>query len=131
MATEARTLASMLHPPAPEVPQELPCKVTGYQILVRIPRLDEKTRSGLVVKPEQTRRIEEAAQEVAEVLAMGPAAYSDKEKFPTGPWCHVGDWIIMRAYSGTRFTFRKIEYRLINDDTVQAVTDYPEEIERP
>jgi co-chaperonin GroES (HSP10) len=56
---------------------------------------------------------------------MGDAAYQDKEKFPNGPYCAKGDFVIFRSYSGTRFKIKGDEFRLINDDTVEAVVDDP------
>ena len=56
---------------------------------------------------------------------MGPDAYKDKEKFPTGPWCKRGDFVIFRSYSGTRFKIHSHEFRIINDDTVEAVVEDP------
>jgi co-chaperonin GroES (HSP10) len=59
------------------------------------------------------------------VVSMGPDAYSDDKKFPTGPWCKEGDFVMFRSYSGTRFKVMGEEFRLINDDTVEAVVDDP------
>src|SRR5262245_66537590 len=92
---------------------------TGYRILVRIPHLDSKMKSGLY-RPDSSRALEETASVLGEVIALGEAAYADPEKFPSGPWCQAGDMIMMRAYSGTRFRVDDQEYRLINDDTVEA-----------
>ena len=64
------------------------------------------------------------------VVAMGEDAYQDKAKFPNGPWCKIGDWVIFRSYSGTRLKVEDQEFRLINDDTVEAVVDSPAKIER-
>ena len=58
------------------------------------------------------------------------AAYSDPDKFPTGPYCKEGDFVIFRSYSGTRFKIAGKEFRLINDDTVEAVVDDPREYTR-
>jgi co-chaperonin GroES (HSP10) len=102
---------------------------TGYRILVKIPRLDAKMPSGLY-RPDSSRSLEETASLLGEVLAVGGTAYQDAEKFPDGPWCHVGDMIMMRAYSGTRFKIDDEEYRLINDDTVEALVFQPERVER-
>lgn len=104
---------------------------TGFRLLVRVPPLDEemKLHENLVM-PDETRRLEQVAQQVCKVLAMGPDAYP-KEKFPSGPWCEVGDDVLIRTYSGTRFVVRGAEYRLINDDSVQGVVKGdPTEIER-
>ena len=58
-------------------------------------------------------------------LEMWPDAYGDEKKFPTGPYCVEGDWVMMRSYSGTRFKIHGQEMRLINDDSVEAVVDDP------
>ena len=57
---------------------------------------------------------------------MGPDCYKDKSRFPNGPWCKRGDFVLMRAYSGTRIKIHGKEFRLINDDTPEAVVDDPE-----
>jgi chaperonin GroES len=67
---------------------------------------------------------------MGEVLALGETAYGDEEKFPGGPWCQVGDTVLMREYSGTRFKIDGVEYRLINDDTIEAVVTRPELVTR-
>lgn len=104
-------------------------KPMGYRILVRIPRLDSKMKSGLY-RPDSSRSLEETASCLGEVVAIGETAYQDNEKFPGDPWCQVGDVIMMRAYSGTRFKIDDQEYRLINDDTVEAVVYDPRRVER-
>jgi co-chaperonin GroES (HSP10) len=102
---------------------------TGYRILVRIPHLDAKMKSGLY-RPDSSRSLEETASVLGEVLAIGETAYKDVEKFPGGPWCQVGDTVVMRTYSGTRIKVDGVEHRLINDDTVEAVVSDPGRIER-
>lgn len=105
-------------------------KPTGYRILVRMRKTDEKTRDGLLYVPQSTKMMEDTASQMGEVLAMGESAYMDSEKFPTGPWCKVGDTILMRSYAGSRFSIDKEEYRIINDDTVEGVALDPSRIER-
>lgn len=105
----------------------------GFRLLVLIvppdEALDRWKRSNLVM-PDEARDREWAAQVWARVIALGPQAYSDKERFGA-PWCQPGDVIMMRPYSGTRFMLRGNLYALINDDTVQAViSGNPGEIER-
>lgn len=97
---------------------------SGYKILVCLPTIKETYDSG-IVKAESTRKNEEVSTIIASVLEMGPDAYQDKAKFPNGPWCKVGDHIIIRAYSGTRFTLYGKEFRIINDDTVEGVVSDP------
>ena len=100
-------------------------KPTGYKILVALPAPDEKTEGGLL-KASETMQREEVASIVGFVIAMGPDCYKDPERFPSGvPYCKEQDWIIMRAYSGTRMKIHGKEFRLINDDSVEAVVQDP------
>jgi co-chaperonin GroES (HSP10) len=98
-----------------------PC---GYKILVALPKVEETYSSGLI-KADAVRRQEEVATVIAAVLELGPDAYNDKVKFPNGPWCKPGDYVILRAYSGTRFRLHGNEFRLINDDSVEGVVTDP------
>ena len=83
---------------------------------------EEKSKS-LIEMPAEVRDREWAAEVRGEVMELGPDAYRDPQKFPTGPWCKQGDCVIMRSYSGTRFTIRGHLYALINDDTVAGVVE--------
>ncbi len=96
----------------------------GYKILIGIPEVSEKTEGG-VFMPDGLRIAEETASIVGFVIKMGPDAYSDKDRFPNGPYCQEQDFVIFRSYSGTRFKIHGKEFRLINDDTVEAVVDDP------
>jgi chaperonin GroES len=101
----------------------------GFRILIAIPEKDEKTDGGILL-PEDMRKREEAASIVGMVLKMGPDAYADAERFPNGPWCKEGDFIVMRSYSGTRLDIHGQEFRIINDDSVEAVVEDPRGIKR-
>src|SRR5215471_13645742 len=96
----------------------------GYKILVAIPSVEEKTEGG-IIRPDSLRKLEEVASIFGFVVALGPDAYQDEKKFPTGAWCQPGDWVVFRSYSGTRLKIEDQEFRLINDDTVEAVVDDP------
>ena len=96
----------------------------GYRLLIAIPKVEEKTGSG-VYMPDSLTKMEQTASIVGLVVEMGPDAYLDKSKFPNGPYCKKGDFVIFRSYSGTRFKVKNEEFRLINDDTVEAVVDDP------
>jgi chaperonin GroES len=96
----------------------------GYKLLIAIPEVEEKTESG-VYMPDNLTKLEQTASIVGLVVEAGPDAYMDKDKFPNGPYCKKGDFVVFRSYSGTRFTVQKEEFRLINDDTVEAVVDDP------
>jgi co-chaperonin GroES (HSP10) len=96
----------------------------GYKILIGIPEVSETTDGG-VFMPDGMRSAEETASIIGFVIKMGNDAYSDKDRFPNGPYCEEGDFVIFRSYSGTRFKIHGKEFRLINDDTVEAVVDDP------
>lgn len=104
----------------------VPC---GYKLLIALPKVDEKSEGG-IYKPEDVVHREQTASIIGLVLDMGPDAYKDPSKFPHGPWCKQGDYILMRSYSGTRFRYNGAEFRLINDDTVEAVVPKPDAIRR-
>lgn len=97
---------------------------SGWKILVVMPEAEEKTEGG-IVKASSTIRDEEVANICGYVLKLGPECYQDERRFPNGAWCKAGDWVIFRAYSGTRMKMYGKEFRLINDDTVEAVVDDP------
>lgn len=108
--------------------QQLP-KPQGYHILCAIPDMEEKYDSGLI-KADITVKHEEALTTVLFVVALGPDAYQDKNKFPSGAWCKEGDFILVRPHSGSRLVIHGKEFRIINDDTVEAVVDDPRGIRR-
>jgi len=96
----------------------------GYKLLIALPNPDEKTEGG-ILKAATTLHDEEVGSIVGMVLEMGAGAYNDPKRFPDGPYCQKGDWILMRSYSGTRFKVHGKEFRLINDDSVEAVVEDP------
>ena len=106
---------------------------TGFKVLVQVATQEEKqekkTDAGLYV-PSQTASDEALATMTGQVLALGPDAYSDPKRFPSGPWCKEGDTVVFRAFAGIKLRLRGRDYRLINDDTVEAVTAVPDEIRR-
>jgi len=101
----------------------------GYRILCAVPHVEEEFDGGLL-KPEDTKRIEEQTTVVLFVVKMGDLCYADKDRFPTGPWCKEGDFVLTRPYSGTRVIIHGREFRIINDDTVEAVVEDPRGIRR-
>ena len=107
----------------PKVASKMP-EPKGYKLLISPVEVDEKTEGGLD-RPDQRRDAEGIASIIGFVVSMGAAAYKDKDKFPNGAYCKVGDFVIFRSYSGTRFKIHTQEFRLINDDTVEAVVDDP------
>ena len=101
----------------------------GYKLLIALPEIDEMTDGG-IIKSEDSRHQESIATVVGWVMSMGPDAYVNYDRFPNGPYCQVGDWVVFRAFSGTRLKIHGKEFRLINDDTVEAVVEDPRGVER-
>jgi len=127
IATESGEV-STLPQTAEERAKQLPEPV-GYHILVAMPEAEEKYESG-IFKSDETRRFEEVLATVFFVVKMGPDCFKDEKRFPTGPWCKEGDFILARPNSGTRLKIHGREFRLINDDTVEAVVQDPRGISR-
>lgn len=113
---------------AEEKARQLP-QPKGYRILCAIPEVEKEYESGLV-KADQTVNYEERLATVLFVVDMGPDCYSDKDRFPTGPWCQKGDFVIVRPNAGTRLLIHGREFRMINDDSVEAVVQDPRGIKR-
>lgn len=109
-------------------PKQLP-EPTGYRILVAPKQVEEETSGGIYLPDERVEK-ENDASIVFCVIELGPDAYADESKFPDGPWCKKGDWVILSSYAGTRFKVQGMEFRIINDDTVLAVVDDPRRISR-
>ena len=96
----------------------------GFRLLVALPEVDEKTQGG-ILKAVETMQVEQITTICGFVLKIGPDAYKDSSRFPSGPYCEEGDWVIFRSYSGNRVKIPEKEFRLINDDTVEAVVQDP------
>ena len=101
----------------------------GYKLLIALPEVEEATEGG-IIKSAQSQHEESIATVVGWVMSMGPDAYANYSRFPNGPYCQVGDFVIFRAFSGTRIKIHGKEFRLINDDTVEAVVEDPRGVER-
>ena len=99
---------------------------TGWRILVLPFKMKEKSKGG-IIHTESTLERQQVASTCGLVLAMGPNCY-DKEKFPEGPWCKKGDWIIFALYAGARIQIDGGEVRVLNDDEVLATIENPEDI---
>lgn len=111
-----------------EMEAQLP-KPVGYRLLIALPQVEEKFESG-IIKADRTVYEEKILTVVGLVLDMGEQAYTDKDRFPNGPWCKVGDYVMFRANTGTRFRFNGVEYRLMNDDSIEAVVSDPRGVTR-
>jgi co-chaperonin GroES (HSP10) len=125
---QAVDLSALLDKNPEEKAQQLPTP-SGYRILCAIPEVEEEYESGLI-KADQTINYEEKLATVLFVVDVGPDCYQDKARFPNGPWCKKGDFVIVRPNAGTRLLIHGREFRMINDDVVEAVVQDPRGIKR-
>ena len=129
--SQAVDLSQVLHKKDDEKAKQLP-EPKGYKILCAIPEAEkefEESEVGLI-KADETMRIEEVLTTVLFVVALGPDCYKDEKRFPSGPWCKQGDFVLVRPNSGSRLLIHGREFRIINDDTVEAVVEDPRGIKR-
>jgi len=125
---KAVDLTQLLDKSQEEKATQLP-RPSGYRILCAIPEQEKEFESG-IAKADETMRIEETLTTVLFVVDLGPDCYADKARFPNGPWCKKGDFVLAKPYSGSRLVIHGREFRIINDDTVEAVVDDPRGIKR-
>jgi co-chaperonin GroES (HSP10) len=127
IATEEGDVSTI--PDSPERKAKQVPDPSGYRILCGIPNIEE-TYDGGILKSDMTMQHEELLTTVLFVIKMGPDCYKDKERFPSGPWCKEGDFILVRPHAGTRLKIHGQEFRIINDDSVEAVVEDPRGISR-
>jgi len=111
-----------------EKASQLP-RPSGYKMLCAIPETEKEFDSGLI-KPEEMVKREEMLTTILFVVKMGPDCYQDKEKFPSGPWCKEGDFVLVRPHAGSRLLIHGREFRIIYDDNVEGTVDDPRGISR-
>ena len=127
--SKAVDLNAILNREVEEKGKQLPDPV-GYHILCAIPEAEKEFDGSEILKSDDTMRVEEVLTTVLFVVKLGPECYLDKTRFPNGPWCKEGDFILIRPNSGSRLLIHGREFRLINDDTVEAVVQDPRGIKR-
>jgi co-chaperonin GroES (HSP10) len=121
-------LSKILDVPAEKKATQIPNPAT-FHLLCMVPQAEEEYESGLA-KAGNTMHYEEVLTPVLFVAKMGPDAFKDEKRFPSGPSCKVGDFVIVRPNSGTRLKIHGTEWRIINDDSVEAVVEDPRGIQR-
>jgi len=124
-------LSGLLNKEPEQKAKQLPDPKT-YHILCMVPEAIEEFSDSDVglLKASQTLHYEEVLTPVLFVVKLGPDAYADKTRFPSGPSCKVGDFVVVRPNSGTRLHIHGREFRIINDDSVEAVVEDPRGIRR-
>jgi co-chaperonin GroES (HSP10) len=124
--SESKTRKEESKQEAPKNLEQLP-NPTGYRLLILPYKVSDRTKGGIYLA-DQTREREQVATVVGLILKSGPDAYKDPDKYPNGPWCKDGDWVVFGRYAGARIPIDGGEIRLLNDDEVLAVVDDPEAI---
>jgi len=112
-----------------DIEAQLP-KPVGYRVLVALPQVEETFGDTGLLKSTTTMNQEHIMSIIGLVLDMGEQAYSDEERFPSGPWCKPGDYVMFRMNTGTRFKVGGVEYRLMNDDSIEAIVADPRGVTR-
>jgi co-chaperonin GroES (HSP10) len=102
---------------------------SGYRILCALPEVEKAYDSGLL-KADVTVYHEELLTTVLFVLKLGPDCYKDEKRFPSGPWCKEGDFVLVRPHAGTRVKIHGREFRIVNDDAVEGVVQDPRGVTR-
>ena len=116
-------------PTEEELDNLLPTPV-GYRVLIAMPEVEDTYGESGIIKSSREVQLDTVMSTIGLVLDMGKQAYSDKERFPTGPWCKQGDYVMFRMNTGTRFKVSGVEYRLMNDDSIEAVVTDPRGVTR-
>ena len=123
-------LSAIMHKKDEEKATQLP-KPAGYKILCAIPEQEKEYEGDIgIIKADETLRYDELLTTVLFVVDIGPDCYMDKAKFPTGPWCQKGDFVLTRPNAGSRLLIHGREFRIINDDSVEGVVEDPRGIKR-
>jgi co-chaperonin GroES (HSP10) len=125
---QAVDLSGLLNKPVEDKAKQVPDPAT-FHLLCMLPEAQEEYEGGLL-KAGQTMHFEELLSPVLFVAKMGPDAFKDEKRFPSGPSCKVGDFVIVRPNTGTRMKIHGTEWRIINDDSVEAVVQDPRGIQR-
>jgi len=124
-------LSGILNTDPEEKAKQVPDPAT-YYLLCMVPKAEEDNDSGIgLVKTAQMMHHEELLSPVLFVAKMGPDAFKDEKRFPSGPSCKVGDFVLTRPNTGTRMKIHGTEWRLIHDESVEAVVQDPRGIQRP
>ena len=112
-----------------DIEAQLP-KPVGYKILVALPEVEKTYQNTKVLKTDKEIHFDYVMSIIGLVVDVGDQAYQDKERFGDPPWCKTGDYVMFRANSGTRFKVNGVEYRLMNDDSIEAVVNDPRGVAR-
>ena len=108
-------------------PETLP-DIPGFHVLVRPVSVKSKTKGGILL-PDSTREDMAYLTTVGKVLTLGDLAYLDKDKFPTGAWCTVGDYVCYGKHAGTKLFYKGIRLILLFDDQITMKVEDPKDLD--
>ena len=114
----------------PEVQDEDIPRPVGFQVLIAMPSVKDTFGDSAIMKTHQAKQHESIMSMVGLVIDMGSLAYKDKDRYPDGPWCKVGDYVLFRTNTGTRFRIYEQEYRFLNDDAIEGIVPNPNLVQR-
>jgi co-chaperonin GroES (HSP10) len=124
-------LSGILNKPSEDKAKQLPDPRTFHILCVVPEAMQEYAESEVgIIKSSQSMHFEEVLTPVLFVVKLGPDCYKDTTRFPSGASCKEGDFIICRPNSGTRLKIHGREFRILNDDSVEAVVEDPRGITR-
>jgi co-chaperonin GroES (HSP10) len=127
---QAVDLSGVLNKTVEEKAKQVPDPAT-FHLLCMLPKAEDEYSETGILKSATAMHHEELLSSVLFVAKIGPDAFKDEKRFPSGPSCKVGDFVIVRPNTGTRMKIHGTEWRLINDDSVEAVVEDPRGIQRP
>lgn len=107
-----------------EIEARLP-KPVGYRMLIALPEIEKTYGDSGILKIDKEVNRDYIMSIMGIVVDMGADCYQDKERFQHGPWCKIGDYVLFRMNSGTRIRVDGKEYRVMNDDSIEAVIPDP------
>jgi len=102
-------------------------QATGWRMVILPYKGVEKTKGGLLLTDKAIEE-QQLTTNVGLILSMGSDAYADKNKFPNGPWCKKGDWVVFAKYAGSRVKIEGGEIRILNDDEILAKLKDPKDV---
>jgi len=106
--------------PLPELP--------GYHVLVRPISVKSQTKGGIFI-PDSTKEDMSYLTTVGKVIALGDLAYAEKDKFPNGPWCKVGDYVCYGKHTGTKMFYKGVRLILLFDDQIVMRVEDPKDLD--
>ena len=108
-------------------PEVLP-KIPGFHVLIRPVSVKSQTKGGILL-PDSTKEDMSYLTTVGKVVVLGNLAYMDKNKFPAGAWCNVGDYVCYGKHTGTKLFYKGVRFILLFDDQITMKVEDPKDLD--